>query len=999
MNAQQPEPSSMSDTRVIRIGRSSLRNSKRIYHWTTLFKRVVLGAMAVLVFSIQVLGISLPVPRGTLPSAINKRGEVAGYCIDSIAVAHGFVRDARGGITVFDAPGAGPRQRQGTFAVDINNDGTIVGYFIDSKLVHHGFVRAPNGAVTTLDAPGAGEGLGPPVMAHPELRWGQGTVASSVNDRGTIAGYFIDAKNVRHGFLRDRLGNFLAFDVPGSGGTVPESINNSGEVTGTYDDPPIVVDNSRVHSYRSGAVHGFLRDANGTITVCELPRTGNTPWEGAHPQTVTNEGAVVGWYGRNRDVFIRDAQGAYATFSVPDLPIHPIGSVGQEEITACYLEAKGATQGLTGNENGASTPFNTANLAPGRFQGSICAAVTTGGAVVGYYPENDNKFHGFIRQSRGALATFDAPCEGNSIVITSVSPLIAGVTKTLTIKGRHFGTYQSVTDSLEGRITIEDSGPGRGCGEDATRGERGGGPLQVVRWTDAEIVLTGFDWPSKGPCPFHAGDQFGIGVWNAQTGAGPATYELTVGTTSKDLTPPHIASVTPVYPRADQTFIIKGEGFGTQPTDHDSDYLDIWNDTASWIARRATDTQGELAASTLGDFQPITVQVGRWTPNEIEVTGLGGSYGQGHWTLNAGDRIKIDVWNPQTGAGPATYELTVAGAGQDLAAPRGRPVGEIGEAPRAQPLTAAAALPTQPAALADAPSADDEAITSKIQAKLFADSLLKTRDIRLRTQGGVVTLSGTVNTELEKAAVDRIARKQRGVERLIDTLAIPNQVSAPLAVSVGASEPTRRGGVAQVAAEAQCTSADFSRPMAWAHGIGTIRILSGGGSFAGISGENKTVNVDPGAALQGTITLRVLNLGPGFAVAPLIETPSWGRHQDSWKMISHLRPGDSTWNAQINERAPVKSGVYYIVFAFFLEMNGANVASGTNWAAGQPVWDDGNDLAQFDSSQILQAQQFGCAVNRWIMEDGSKLVYVPADAITVRVGASPATGNLERAPR
>jgi len=184
---------------------------------------------------------------------------------------------------------------------------TIVGYYIDEKLVHHGFARDPNGTLTTLDAPGAGEGLRPLVMGHPELRSGQGTVASRVNDRGTTIGYFIDAKNVQHGFLRDKLGTFLTIDVPGSGGTVPESINDSGDVTGTYDDPPIGVDNSRVHSYRSGAEHGFLRDADGTITVCDLPLAGNFPWEGAHPQTATNEGAVVGWYGRNRDVFIREA--------------------------------------------------------------------------------------------------------------------------------------------------------------------------------------------------------------------------------------------------------------------------------------------------------------------------------------------------------------------------------------------------------------------------------------------------------------------------------------------------------------------------------------------------------------------------------------------------------------------------------------------------------------------------------------------------------------------
>ena len=162
-----------------------------------------------------------------------------------------------------------------------------------------------------------------------------------MNDEGTISGYFIDAKDVRHGFLRDKLGTFLVFDAPGGGDTVPESINDSGEVAGTYDDPPTIVNNIHFHSYSSGAVHGFLRDANGKISLCDLPLADNAPWEGPHPQTVSDDGAVVGWYGGNRDVFIRDAHGAYTTFSIPEPPISPIGSIGQEEITACYVRRAG----------------------------------------------------------------------------------------------------------------------------------------------------------------------------------------------------------------------------------------------------------------------------------------------------------------------------------------------------------------------------------------------------------------------------------------------------------------------------------------------------------------------------------------------------------------------------------------------------------------------------------------------------------------------------------
>ncbi len=520
--------------------------------------------MVVLGLSMRAFAISLPVPQGTFPISINERGEAAGYCVDSIAVAHGFIRDARGRITIFDSPEASPRQRQGTFVSGINNVGTIVGYYIDSNLLRHGFVRDPSGAFTTLDAPGAGVGLGPPIMGHPELRSGQGTVASAVNDEGTITGYFYDAKNVKHGFLRDKLGTFVTFEVPGSAGTTPESINNSGEVTGTYDDPPKVSGNwvgwkcsSGPCSYKAGAVHSFLRDANGTITACDMP------------------GAAM------------------------------------------------------------------------------CASVTVGGSRVGHNLDANRTFHGFIRDEHGAVTMFDAPCEGNSVVITSVSPLVAGATEAITIKGRRFGSYPSSTDPREVYIAIDDSALGRGCMENPTLGNGERDPLRVGRLTDAEIEVTGFGWPAKGRCPFHAGDQVKIYVSNAQTGAGPARYELTVGSTSKDLTPPRIASVTAVYPRADQTFIIKGEGFGTHPTDQDSAYLEILNETASWISRRAGSWLAGRAVRTPRGFDPITLRIGRWTPNEIEVTGFGGAYGTGNRTLNAGDQIKVKVWNAQTGAGPA----------------------------------------------------------------------------------------------------------------------------------------------------------------------------------------------------------------------------------------------------------------------------------------------------------------------------------------------------------
>jgi hypothetical protein len=76
--------------------------------------------------------------------------------------------------------------------------------------------------------------------------------------------------------------------------------------------------------------------------------------------------------------------------------------------------------------------------------------------------------------------------------------------------------------------------------------------------------------------------------------------------------------------------------------------------------------------------------------------------------------------------------------------------------------------------------ANDQAIKSDIEAKLFQDSVLKQRDIRVEVQNGVVTLTGTVNTELEKSGAGRIAQQEAGVTQVVNNLTV-GASSSPLA--------------------------------------------------------------------------------------------------------------------------------------------------------------------------------------------------------------------------
>ena len=85
-------------------------------------------------------------------------------------------------------------------------------------------------------------------------------------------------------------------------------------------------------------------------------------------------------------------------------------------------------------------------------------------------------------------------------------------------------------------------------------------------------------------------------------------------------------------------------------------------------------------------------------------------------------------------------------------------------------------------------STDDKSITANIQAKLFSDPLLKTRDIRVDSRYGVVTLSGSVGTDLERAAVERMATQEDGVKNVVNMLSVTSQSTTPASESVPTAE-------------------------------------------------------------------------------------------------------------------------------------------------------------------------------------------------------------------
>jgi len=107
-----------------------------------------------------------------------------------------------------------------------------------------------------------------------------------------------------------------------------------------------------------------------------------------------------------------------------------------------------------------------------------------------------------------------------------------------------------------------------------------------------------------------------------------------------------IASISPIVPGRSQDIVVKGIGFGVLPPYFgNSKYIQFTDLSRNWNAGYGLDL--------------ITLNVTKWTNNEIVISGLGGDYGAFAWQLLAGDQIRIAIANPQDYAERTSAETLV----------------------------------------------------------------------------------------------------------------------------------------------------------------------------------------------------------------------------------------------------------------------------------------------------------------------------------------------------
>lgn len=231
---------------------------------------------------------------GSEAMGINNSGTVVGDYNDEV-IAHGYVL-SNGNYTTLDFPGAGT-----TIPLAINSQGIIVGVYENGDFTVHGFIY--NGAFSTSDCPAGGSAV------------------TSINDLGDTVGNCSNSA-----FKTTAAGLTTPISFPGASFTTVNSINNSGQILGTYCNPS---DNI----FNPFPCHGFVL-FNGNYQTVDFPGSFSTL-----PSAINNLGQIVGQYEDTSQVF----HGFLATQAelvdpVPDLlsgpAVRPLNSPDDAHILA-----------------------------------------------------------------------------------------------------------------------------------------------------------------------------------------------------------------------------------------------------------------------------------------------------------------------------------------------------------------------------------------------------------------------------------------------------------------------------------------------------------------------------------------------------------------------------------------------------------------------------------------------------------------------------------------
>jgi len=186
-----------------------------------------------------------------------------------------------------------------TLASGVNAQGTVVGYYFDTANDQYSGFFYRGGKFTTYNVPGL-----------PQF---SATTILGLNELGAFCGYYQAAPAYAAVPYVNWFGHIdTNFPIPASTFTEPQSVNNRGQVAGSY--------------YDGSMYHGFLRDEWGHITIIDVPGAAFT---GTVLIGLNNFGWTSGHFwdsGNHEHGFIRSPRGHFYQVDVPGADTVTAGS-------------------------------------------------------------------------------------------------------------------------------------------------------------------------------------------------------------------------------------------------------------------------------------------------------------------------------------------------------------------------------------------------------------------------------------------------------------------------------------------------------------------------------------------------------------------------------------------------------------------------------------------------------------------------------------------------
>jgi len=288
-----------------------------------------------------------------------------------------------GSFTSFDAPGAGTGPQQGTYPADINLNGAIAGYYADDAGIRHGFIRQPSGQFIEFSPPDI-----------------SGVIVVGINNRGQVLGWGTTRKQTvpNVGFLRDADGSYHVFAPADSTDLVAKELNNQGEATGYYEDA-------------ANIYHGFLRDARGGLLTIDDPEAVLSAGNGTFATAINDKGEIAGYYNDKNTggvrAFVRDEFGNFTNFDAVaggSSGIVPTKIDLSGEVAGQYFGSDFRAQGFLRDATGDVADFDIADA-----NSVVVSGMNDSGTIVGFWQNSQLYWLGYERNTAGGIDILSQP--------------------------------------------------------------------------------------------------------------------------------------------------------------------------------------------------------------------------------------------------------------------------------------------------------------------------------------------------------------------------------------------------------------------------------------------------------------------------------------------------------------------------------------------------------------------------------------------------------------